>query len=105
MAYLILTRDVADGASIRDRHRARHYEFLERHAARLLASGGLADEAGEGFIGAAIMLDCATRAEAEAFVREDPFYAAGLFRSVEIIAWRAAYLAGRRVVVSPPPRS
>lgn len=97
MAFLILTIDKPDSADIRAQFRAQHYAFLEAQVDRLIASGGLQDDAGATFVGAAILLDCETRAEAETFVEQDPFTAAGLFETVQIVRWKKAFLDGRRV--------
>lgn len=97
MAFLIVTYDNPGSGAIRDTHRAAHYAFLARHAPRLLASGGLQDDGGSPFHGAAILLDVDSQAEAEAFVAEDPFNAAGLFASISIERWKPAYLNGRRL--------
>lgn len=96
MAFLILTMDKPGTEQIRAQFRAQHYAFLEERIASLIASGGLQDDGGESFIGAAILLDCDTRAEAEAFVAADPFTAAGLFESVNIVRWKKAFLDGMR---------
>ncbi|GGZ11137.1 YciI family protein [Novosphingobium colocasiae] len=96
MAFLILTMDKLGTEHIRAQFRAQHYAFLEERAASLVASGGLQDDSGETFIGAAILLDCDTRAEAEAFVAADPFTTADLFESVNIVRWKKAFLNGAR---------
>lgn len=98
MPYMIYSVDKPDSTSIRDEHRAAHYAFLQRHAQRLIASGGLQDDRGESFIGSTILLDVETREEAQAFVDEDPFTKAGLAHSVVIARWKKAFLNGERVL-------
>lgn len=97
MAFLIYTIDKAGSEAVRDANRQQHYEFLQKHAHRLIASGGLLEDDESKFVGAAILLDCATREDAEAFVAEDPFTAAGLFETVHIVRWRKAFFDGKRV--------
>ena len=99
MAYLIFTTDKPDSETVRAKNRAAHYEFLEAHAGMLIASGGLQDDEATCFIGAAIILDCETREEADAFVAADPFSTADLFETVHIMRWEKAFFDGRRVSV------
>ena len=60
MAFLIYTLDKPGTDALRAQHRAAHYAYLETWVLRLIASGGLQDDAGQRFIGAAILLDCET---------------------------------------------
>lgn len=97
MPFMIYSVDKPNSKPIRDEHRAAHFAFLEKHQERLLASGGLQDDAGERFIGSCILLDVDTREQAQAFVNEDPFTKAGLAQEVVIKRWKAAFFAGKRV--------
>lgn len=96
MPYMIYSVDKPDSESIRDEHRAAHYAFLQKHSYRLIASGGLQDDSGERFIGSTILLDVETRAQAQAFVEEDPFTKAGLAQAVVISRWKKAFFNGER---------
>lgn len=100
MPFLILTFDKADHEHVRDAYRAAHYAHLHSHQAKLIASGGLRDDADQNFIGGAIILDTDVREEAERFAATDPFTEAGLFERVEIVRWRAAFLNGQSVVAA-----
>lgn len=97
MAYLIYTTDKPGREAVRAEHRAAHYAFLEAHSHLLIASGGLQDDAGSAFVGAAILIACDTRDEAEAFLAADPFSSVDLFEEVRITRWKPAFLAGERV--------
>jgi uncharacterized protein YciI len=97
MPYVIHTIDKPGSKAIRDAHRAAHYIFLQKHQLKLIASGGLQDDAGERFIGSTIVLDVDTREEAQAFVDEDPFTHAGLAQTIVIERWKPAFLQGERV--------
>lgn len=96
MPFMIYSVDKPDSKAIRDEHRAAHYAFLQQHQGKLLASGGLQDDSGERFIGSSILLDVDTRAEAQAFVDEDPFTQAGLAQAVVISRWKKAFFNGER---------
>lgn len=91
MPYLVFTRDVENGAHIRNEVRAAHYEYLRANAHRLIASGGVQNENGQ-YIGGAIIINVDTREEAEEFARNDPFAHAGLFGEVTIVRWVQAFL-------------
>ena len=48
--------------------------------------------------GGILIVDVKTRAEAEDFVKNDPFATAGLFEGVEITRWRKAFFGFERLV-------
>ncbi len=102
MPFMILTRDKPGHKHVREAHRAAHYAHLERHLHLLLASGGLRTDADDDFLGGLIVLDTDSRAEAQRFADADPFTIAGLFETVEIERWRAAFLDRRKVTATAP---
>ena len=97
LPYMIYTVDKPGSKAVRDQFRGAHYEFLQRHQRLLIASGGLQDDAAESFVGSVILLDVDTRAEAQAFVDEDPFTLAGLAGTIVITRWKKAFIGGERV--------
>ncbi|MBI0433715.1 YciI family protein [Roseomonas sp. KE0001] len=101
MPYLIETWDKADSQALRQSTRAVHIDFLDRNAALLLACGAKLTDDGADAGGGLYIVDVESRAEAEAFIQQDPFTQAGLFETIRITRWRKAYLDGRRHL---PPR-
>ena|ERR1700712_492082 len=97
MAFMIYTLDKSGHEHVRDEHRAAHYDHLQAHQSRLIASGGLRDEGDVNIIGGAIFFDTDSREEVDRFVAEDPFTKAGLFETTHITRWRAAFIEGRSV--------
>jgi uncharacterized protein YciI len=93
--YAIVCFDRPDSAALRDRHRAAHQKFLGEHAAKIVFGGPLKSTAEGPSTGALIVVDCATRQEAEALVGADPFYAGGVYESVAIRAFRQVFPAAR----------
>ncbi len=98
MPYMIFFND-AEGVQekrlgLRDAHRAHVRSF----GARVLASGGLLDDDVDRADGGLIILDCETRAEAEAFVAADPFFKGGIYRDPEVRRWRKAFFNGESLV-------
>jgi uncharacterized protein YciI len=98
MPYVILTEDRPDGGDLRAKLRPEHLDYLTKHAARLLAAGARTEDDGSGGNGGVIILDTDDRAEAEAFIQNDPFTKGGLFSSVVVQRWRKAFFDGKRLV-------
>jgi uncharacterized protein len=98
MPYVIIAKDKPDSLALRESVRAEHLEYLTRHKAKLLAAGAQTADDGTGGRGSVLIVDTEDRAEAEAFVRDDPFAKAGLFESVEVARWRKVFFNGERLV-------
>ncbi len=96
MAWMIISEDSAEAAHLRadkrlmDAHWA--YELSIRD--RILAAGSLRDDSGQTPKGSLLILNVATRAEAQALLDADPATQAGLRGEVEIRYWNPAILNG-----------
>ena len=97
MPYMIATYDKPGHEHVRDATRAKHLEYLEANVERMIAGGGFLNDEGTSVIGGLILVDVDTRAEAEAFIADDPFTAADLFERVELVRWRQSFLDFKRV--------
>ena len=86
MAWLIVSNDSEKGPAIRADQRVMeaHWQYELRHRALILASGSLREDDGVTKTGSMVLLDVATRQEAEAFFAEDPASRAGLRGATEI---------------------
>lgn len=89
--YAIVCFDRPDSAALRDAHRAAHGEFLEKNSSRIVYGGPLKGRADGASTGALIVVDCATREEAEAFIAADPFRQAGVYESVAVRAFKQVF--------------
>jgi len=89
--YVAICFDRPDSAALRDAHRAAHVEFLNANAARIVYGGPLKNTADGPSTGALIVLDCATREEAEAVIGADPFYRGGVYESVSVRAFKQVF--------------
>ena len=89
--YAILCFDRPDSASLRDAHRAAHLEFLKVNAAKVVFGGPLKHAADGPSTGALIVVSCATRQEAEAFIGGDPFHRNGVYESVAVRAFKQVF--------------
>ena len=91
MPFAILTVDKPNNLALRNQTRAEHLAYLEANKDKLLAAGAKIDDDGEGGYGGVILVDTDDRAEAEAFIQNDPFTKAGLFSGIEVVRWRKAF--------------
>ena len=89
--YAVICFDRPASAPLRDTHRAAHVAFLDANAARIVYGGPLKNTADGPSTGALIVLDCATRAEAEAVIGADPFYRGGVYESVSVRAFKQVF--------------
>lgn len=89
--YAVICFDRPDSAALRDAHRAAHAEFLSANAARIVFGGPLKSAADAPSTGALIVVDCATRQEADAFIAADPFYRGGVYESVSVRAFKQVF--------------
>ena len=101
MAFAIYTRDKAGHKAVRDEYRAAHYAYLQQNQHRLIASGGLQDDAGIEMFGGLIIIDVDSLDEVRDFVDHDPFTIADLFEKVDIVRWKIAFFDGKRVTGWP----
>lgn len=72
-------------------HMPEHLAFLAANADRVVASGALRDTPDGVPIGGVWILNIETKAEAESFYKGDPFWKAGLRKSVRVSHWAKAH--------------
>ena len=85
MLVALIARDKPGGLSIRMETRPDHVAYLK--ASDLVAQAGPLLDAEGGMCGSLIVLDVPDMAAAQAWAENDPYAKAGLFASVELIAW------------------
>lgn len=85
MPYVLLCRDKAGALQTRLDNRPAHLDFLNGSGKVVFAGPFIEDEKP---VGSMVVIDVATRAEADAFAAADPYAVAGLFAAVEIREWR-----------------
>jgi hypothetical protein len=89
--YALICFDRPDSAALRDQHRAAHMEFLKQHSGKIVFGGPLKGTPDGPSSGALIVVDCATRKEAEAFIAGDPFHRGGVYESVAVRAFKQVF--------------
>ena len=66
-------------------------EFLNANAKRIVFGGPLKGAPDGPSTGALIVVDCASRDDAEALIRSDPFYRGGVYESVAVRAFKKVF--------------
>ena len=89
--YALICFDRPDSTALRDQHRAAHLEFLKQHSEKIVFGGPLKNTPDGASTGALIVVDCATREEAEAFIAADPFCRGGVYESVAVRAFKQVF--------------
>lgn len=98
MPYVIVTKDKPDSLDLRTSVRGVHLEYLVANKDKLLAAGAMIEDDGTGGHGGVLIVDTDDRAEAEAFIENDPFTKAGLFESVTVSRWRKAFFNYEKLI-------
>lgn len=75
----------------RAEHMAAHLAFLAEHADRVIASGALRPTNDGMPIGGVWIISAETKTTVEAIYKDDPFWKAGLRKSVQVNHWAKAY--------------
>jgi uncharacterized protein len=98
MPYVITFVD-APGTDREAKSRVRpiHVEYVTGQAHRIIASGGLFPEDDDFPNGGLIILDVETRADAVAYIENDPFFLNGIFHTYTIHRWRKFVFDHKRV--------
>jgi len=86
MLIALIARDKPGALDLRKANRDAHLDYLEKTGVVHMA-GPLLDDGGA-MTGSLIVLDVADMAAAQAWAAADPYALAGLFDSVELIAWK-----------------
>jgi len=89
--YALICFDCPDSTALRDQHRAAHMEFLKQHSEKIVFGGPLKNTPDGASTGALIVVDCATRKEAEDFIADDPFHRGGVYESVAVRAFKQVF--------------
>ena len=97
MAWLIVTEDTPQGATIRADRKVMdaHWAYEQSIKEKIIAAGSLRSDDGKTPTGSLLILDVETRAEATALYLADPATRAGLKQIVVMKRWNKAIIEGR----------
>jgi len=87
--FMLACFDKPDALQLRMATREAHLEYVRANAGVVKLAGPMLDAA-EQMAGSLFVLECADRAEAEAFNANDPYQKAGVFGQVEVRGFRAS---------------
>ncbi len=79
MIFAILLMDRPGTAELRVKVRPAHRDYLALQANRMAFSGPLTTDDSKTAVGSLLVMDFSTRAEAEAWLKEEPFTKAGVY--------------------------
>lgn len=85
--------DPQNAAAIRREYLPRHFAFLEANAASIRTAGPLSRE-NDAFAGGLWLVEAQTSDDVDRLVEEDPFWAAGLRKSVRVFRWNQVFAEG-----------
>lgn len=88
MLFAFICLDKPDSQELRSRLRPTHIEYMMRILDRTAFGGPLQDDDGETSRGSIFAAEFASRADAEAFIANEPYNRGGLFESVTVRRWK-----------------
>jgi len=86
--FALICIDKPDCLSLRLATRAAHLDYVAAHPGVIRLAGPFLNDAGE-MTGSLLLIEAPDIAAARAFSAADPYVLAGLFKWVEIRAWKA----------------
>lgn len=93
--YLVNARDKANALDLRMATRAEHLRWAAKFADRIAAAGPVLAEDGETMIGSTFIISFDSLQAARDWAAQDPYAKAGVFGSVEVIAFKWAIGEGK----------
>lgn len=84
MLFAIHCRDAAGSAGPRQDKLAEHLAHIETVIDAIRIAGPLLDKDGENVIGSLLVIEVEDMAAAEVFIESDPYWAAGVWESIDI---------------------
>ncbi len=89
MLYAIMVQDEEGTEGAREEHRDAHLAHFRSHKSRIALSGPLSNDNGHG-VGSLVIFEAESAAEADAFIRADPFYGAGVWQEPVVARFKGS---------------
>lgn len=87
MLFCFHMTDRPDAGDLRQRVRPAHKAYLAQVQDRIAWAGPLLQDDGQTMLGSLLVLDFASRADADAWLAQEPFHQAGLYGQVQLHAF------------------
>ncbi len=88
MLFMMYGIDGPDGARIRAEKRETHFDYLKQNESIMVLGGATLADADDARTGSVLIINVADRTAADAFVANEPFHVAGLFKEVFVTRMR-----------------
>lgn len=88
MLFIIHGVDKPDHVDVRKSNMEDHVQYVKNQKQKLHMAGPMLMDDGETPCGTVLVIDAENRAEAEQFANNDPYAKAGLFKEIQIHAWK-----------------
>ena len=88
MLYMVYGIDKPNSLHVRDGARDEHFQYLDRNAGIMVLGGATLTDDGAGRTGSVLIINVPSRAEADKFADNEPFYKAGLFEKRTVTRMR-----------------
>ena len=89
--FAVIFEDDPARFEVRQREMKAHLQFLDRERAQILSGGSLREGEEARPVGGLWLVEAQDRAAVEAIYMRDPFWLAGLRKSVRVREWRKAF--------------
>lgn len=86
MLFAFIGRDYPHGSEIRQKFRPQHKSYLGQVSGNIAFAGPLLSDKGE-MLGSLLVIDFKDRRAAEEWIASEPFTLAGLYQSMDIVAF------------------
>jgi len=88
MLWVLHLIDKPGSKELRAKHQEAHTAYLKKLDPKCFSTGPLQSDDGSELIGSLWIISADSRAEAQAFMENEPFFRAGTFQSHSITRWR-----------------
>ena len=85
-AWLVICHDVAESGTLRRRHLQSHLSYIDSVMDLVAVAGPMAESVDGDYVGSCFIYRTEDRRVAESLLRNDPYFAAGLYRQVDFFA-------------------
>ncbi|MCC6471127.1 MAG: hypothetical protein IT563_22615 [Alphaproteobacteria bacterium] len=97
MLYVVLLEDEPSKADVRPKYLKDHVAYLETLLGRIRSAGPLTDTKTNAAAGGIWIVEATSADEVRTMLEADPFYKAGLRKSIRILAWKQVFADGKKV--------